>query len=76
MTDFAPEGGLRNALVNDIRNEVAECMVGEEKEIWKETFLKGGFAAPNSYYKIMTVNGRNEDDKRKHSIMRRNNRVF
>ncbi|TCD69878.1 hypothetical protein EIP91_005955 [Steccherinum ochraceum] len=59
---FSAKGALKRSLLNEYRAEVAPFMTGEDRKIWTETFLKGGFKAPLSFYRIMCNNGRNSDD--------------
>ncbi|KAH8082845.1 epoxide hydrolase [Cristinia sonorae] len=62
VTASAIPGAAEKSLRTGFRTELCDFMAGEEKRIWTDTFLKGGFAAPLCYYKIMVANGRKEDE--------------
>jgi len=59
---FAAPGALKESLLNDFKSPLGDFLAGEEKQIFIDTFRKGGFAAPLCYYKIMVNNARKTDD--------------
>ncbi|KAH8101073.1 epoxide hydrolase [Cristinia sonorae] len=59
---FTVKNAVQLALQNNYRSPLPEYMTETEQQHFIETFRKGGFAAPLSYYKIMVNEGRRGDD--------------
>lgn len=52
-TKLAPVGGLQKALAEDFRTPLPPYISQELIDEWKESFLTGGFTAPNQWYTVM-----------------------
>ena len=63
-TTIAPTGALKEHLLKDDKGPLASYIHLIDVEGWKKIFMKNGFAAPTSWYKIMINGMEGEDDKR------------
>ncbi|KAK7051594.1 hypothetical protein VNI00_004573 [Paramarasmius palmivorus] len=63
ITDFAPVGALKRYLTSRPTAPPPSWISKEERRIQTEVLLKGGFAAPLNYYKVMFFGIGPEDDK-------------
>lgn len=52
-TKLAPVGGLQKALAEEFRTPLPPHISKELIAEWKESFLAGGFTAPNQWYTVM-----------------------
>ncbi|KAK7015867.1 hypothetical protein VNI00_019031 [Paramarasmius palmivorus] len=63
ITDFAPVGALKRYLISRPTAPPPSWISKEERRIQTEVLLKGAFAAPLNYYKVMFFGIGPEDDK-------------
>lgn len=66
---FNDRGGVKAALLRKHKTTLQGFMTEGEQTIFAEIFLKGGLAAPLSYYAIMVTGTRNEDDASKFGVV-------
>ncbi|KAK7053022.1 hypothetical protein VNI00_004343 [Paramarasmius palmivorus] len=63
ITDFAPVGALKRYLETGAAAPPPSWISRKERRIQTDLLLKGGFAAPLNYYKLMFLGIGPEDDK-------------